>query len=431
MYAKKPVVRIFDFIIVVMMGSLLAAMVLNSCSEIEDTVTYKVNEPVYMSYSDLRTPPPVQTAQAITSPGKICLYGDYIFINELNKGFHIIDNANPSSPQPVGFVDLPGNIDLAIKDNLLFADSYVDLVWFDITQPTQPAAVGRLEQAFPDALPSSDNHYPTMGVDFSKGVVVGWEVKTITEKRFRDTNCPECLYQNDGATYGSTGGSSGVATMTGSMARFAVHGDYLYAVTNFMLKVFAISGNAVTPGGEQYLSWNTETIFAYGQKLFLGTTSGLLIYDIANPAVPEHLSSLNHVLGCDPVVVQGDYAYVTIRGGNACGQNLSLLDVVDVSNPAQPRLKVSYGMQSPYGLGIDGDMLFVCDEGLKIFDASDPLQIGARQLKHFTGINGFDVIPYNNILMLIGSDGLYQYDYADVQDIKQISVLHITRNNRR
>ena len=281
-----------------------------------------------------------------------------------------------------------------------------------------------MEQAFPNTLPPTDNYYSTTGTDPSKGVVVGWKVKTITEKI---VSRPEF----DGALYTNAGSSSGVATMTGSMARFAVHGDYLYAVSNFSLKVFALSGNTVTNGGEQYLNWNTETIFPYGQKLFLGTTSGLLIYDITNPAVPERLSSLNHVLGCDPVVVQWDYAYVTIRGGNTCGQDLSLLDVVDVSNPAQPRLKVSYGMQSPYGLGIDGDVLFVCDEGLKVFDASDPLLIGGRLLKHFTGINGFDVIPYNHTLILIGSDGLYQYDYSDILDIKQISVLRIAGNNQR
>ena len=423
MCAKKRIVKIFDFTIVIM-GSLLAVMALNSCNdmEMEDTVTYIVNEPVYMSYSDFRTPPPVQTAQEITNPGKICLYGDYIFINEVDKGFHIIDNTNPSSPQPVGFVNLPGNIDLAVKDNLLFADSYVDLVWFDLTQPAQPAVAGRMEQAFPNTLPPVDNYYSTTEIDSGKGVVVGWKIKTITEKIVRR---PGLDYQNEGALYTSAGGSSGVVTMTGSMARFAVHGDYLYAVTNSMLKVFSISGNTVTKSSEQYLNWNTETIFAYDQKLFLGTTSGLLIYDMANPVAPVRLSSLNHVLGCDPVVVQGDYAYVTIRGGNDCGQDLSLLDVVNISNPSQPRLIVSFGMQSPYGLGIDGDMLFVCDEGLKIFDASDPLLIGARQLEHFTGINGFDVIPYNNILMVIGSDGLYQYDYSDKQVVKLISKLEM------
>jgi hypothetical protein len=424
MYAKKRIVRIFDFIIVTTLGSLLAVVLLTSCNDDEDTITYMVNEPVYMSYSDFRASPSVQTARAITSPGKICLYGRYIFINEVDKGFHIIDNTNPSSPQRVGFVDLPGNIDLAVKGNLLFADSYVDLVWFDLTQPANPAPAGRLEQAFPNTLPPTDNYYSTTGIDFNKGVVVGWKVKTVTEKVSRNSGLD---YQNEGALYTNAGSSSGVATMTGSMARFAVQDDYLYAVTNSVLKVFSISGNTVTKGHEQYLDWNTETIFAYGQKLFLGTTSGLLIYDIANPAVPVRLSSLNHVLGCDPVVVQGDYAYVTIRGGNTCGQNLSLLDVVDVSNPAQPRLTVSYGMQSPYGLGIDGDVLFVCDEGLKVFDASDPLLIGARLVKHFTGINGFDVIPYNNILILTGSDGLYQYDYSDIMDIKQISVLEMPK----
>jgi hypothetical protein len=138
---------------------------------------------------------------------------------------------------------------------------------------------------------------------------------------------------------------------------------------------------------------------------------------------------LNHVVGCDPVVVQGDYAYVTIRGGNACGQDLSLLDVVDISNPAQPRLMASYRMHSPYGLGIDGDVLFVCDEGLKVFDAADPLKIKEKQLAHFTGIGGFDVIPYGNILLVIGDDGLYQYDYSNIYDIKQISALKMGQSS--
>jgi hypothetical protein len=104
---------------------------------------------------------------------------------------------------------------------------------------------------------------------------------------------------------------------------------------------------------------------------------------------------------------------------------------VDISDPAQPRLKVSYGMESPYGLGIDGNVLFVCDEGLKVFDAADPLKIAAEQLAHFTGISGFDVIPYNNILLVIGDDGLHQYDYSDIQDIKQISTLKITTNQKK
>ncbi|MDR0581397.1 MAG: hypothetical protein LBG31_00365 [Prevotellaceae bacterium] len=435
MYAKKRMVKIFDTIIIATAAGLLAVMVLNSCNDdLQNTVTYSVNEPVYMSFSEFRTPPPVKAAQEIVNPGKICLYGNYIFINEITKGFHIIDNTHHSSPKPVGFIDLPGNIDMAVKDNLLFADSYIDLVWFDITQPAQPKAAGRLKDVFPNVLPPVDNEYPVKEIDNSKGVVVGWEVTTITEEEKPPRyypypwNCPTCFYNMDAAAYSwQNAGGTGVATMTGSTARFAAYGDYLYVVTSSMLKVFALSGNTVTKGHEQYLSWNTETIFACDQKLFLGTTTGLLIYDIANPAAPARLSSLSHVMGCDPVVVQGNYAYVTIRGGNACGQDRSLLDVIDISNPSSPYVKTWVSMYSPYGLGIDGNTLFVCDNGLKVFDASDPLQIGTRQVQHFTGISGMDVIPYDNVLILIGQDGLYQYDYSDIQDIKQISVLSVTK----
>ncbi|MDR3134236.1 MAG: hypothetical protein LBU42_09525 [Prevotellaceae bacterium] len=437
MYAKKRIVRIFDSIIITMAAALLLTAIFAGCNDaIKNTVTYPVNEPVYMPFSEFRTPPPVKTAQEIVNPGKICLYGDYIFINEIAKGFHIIDNSNPASPHAVGFIDLPGNIDLAINNNLLFADSYIDLVWFNIDLPAQPQASGRLEDVFPNVLPPIDNEYPMKGIDNTKGVVVGWEVKTITEEEERSRYIPypvwyaEYAYLNYADSWGGAARSSGATALTGSTARFAAYGDYLYVVTSSQLKVFAVSGNTVAKGLEQYLSWNTETVFAYDQKLFLGTTTGLLIYDIANPAAPARLSSVSHVLGCDPVVVQGNYAYVTIRGGNACGQNLNLLDIVDISNPAQPFLKTSFNMQSPYGLGIDGQALFICDNGLKVFDASDPLKIGERRLAHFSGISGVDVIPYNNTLILIGGDGLYQYDYSDLRDIKPVSVLKVSTDKK-
>jgi hypothetical protein len=429
MISKKRMVKIIDMTIYVMAIATLMVLIPNACNDqVKATVTYSVNEPVYMSFGEFRAARPLQQVQAMENPGKICLYGDYLFINEIEKGIHVVDNRNPASPQPVAFIELLGNIDIAVKGNLLYADSYIDLVWFDVSNPAQPVAGGRLENVFRHILPSVSNDYPVTEVDFEKGVIVGWNVKTITEEedvnRYRP--CLNCMYDVAVAD-GSYNGGGGSTTMTGSMARFAVYGDYLYVVHEGMLKVFLLSGNRVTAGSEQYLTWNVETIFAYEQKLFLGTTSGLLIYDITQPDAPAYLSSLNHVVGCDPVVVQGDYAYVTVRGGNACGQNLSLLEVVDISNPAQPFTKASFDMASPYGLGIDGNILFVCDEGLKVFNAAEPQQINSKLLSHFSNIAGFDVIPYNGILMLIGSDGLYQYDYSDIKNIKQLSVLSVQK----
>ena len=77
--------------------------------------------------------------EEITQQGKICFYDGYLYMSEPGKGIHIIDNRNPSSPAVVGFIELLGNADLAIRNDLLYADSYVDLVWFDISNPAIPA----------------------------------------------------------------------------------------------------------------------------------------------------------------------------------------------------------------------------------------------------------------------------------------------------
>jgi hypothetical protein len=103
------------------------------------------------------------------------------------------------------------------------------------------------------------------------------------------------------------------------------------------------------------------------------------------------------------------------------------MEVIDISSITNPYLVKSYPMFNPHGLGVDGDLLFVCDgdAGLKVYDKSDPLQILNNQLAHYKDFNTFDVIPLNNILMLIGANGIYQYDYSDPKNIKQISQLKI------
>ena len=63
------------------------------CTELYDGVTYT---PMYTPMSSLRTVN-IQPAKVITSNGKIFIKGNYIFLNELDKGFHIIDNTNPTA----------------------------------------------------------------------------------------------------------------------------------------------------------------------------------------------------------------------------------------------------------------------------------------------------------------------------------------------
>ncbi|NJO03674.1 MAG: hypothetical protein HC880_20145, partial [Bacteroidia bacterium] len=137
----------------------------------------------------------------------------------------------------------------------------------------------------------------------------------------------------------------------GSLARFAIAGDHLYIVDNSKLHVYNITDPAnPLSGAEVHLGVNIETIFPYDNKLFIGSQTGMHIYDRINPNQPKFISRYDHVMSCDPVVVQGNYAYVTLRSGTDCRLGANLLDVIDISNPYHPKIVNSYSMINPHGL---------------------------------------------------------------------------------
>lgn len=416
----------------------LLMVALTSCEEkITEMVTYRINEPIFMAKEDFRNSVKVSAVpQQITGYGKISYYQGYLFMSEPGKGIHIIDNQDPQNPQPVGYIELLGSADLSVRNGILYADSYVDLVWFDITNPAQPEYKGRLEDVFPDALPLIPN---AMGIDWDmcygegkqEGVIVDWlEVeRTVPVEKYRNSwFSGGWLFRNglmlesnfDGALGG--GGNS----INGSMSRFTIYQDYLYAVINNQLAIFDLSKSEPEKAVENiYVGWNVETIFSYQDHMYMGTPTGMLIYSVEKPLRPEFRSSIQHVFGCDPVVVEGDIAYVTIHSGDNCGQNSNELIIIDVKDKWRPRQIVSYAMTKPKGLGIDNKVLFVCDDGLRIFKADNPQTIMANELAHYKGLKGYDVIPFNNVLMMIAEDGIYQYDYIDISNIKQISYLKV------
>jgi hypothetical protein len=199
----------------------------------------------------------------------------------------------------------------------------------------------------------------------------------------------------------------------GSMARFTIAADHLYIVNNSGLMAYSLS-RPTDPQRTQQVSLNfgVETIFPYKNNLFIGTQTGMYIYGLANPSQPQRLSFYQHVQSCDPVVAQGNYAYVTLRSGTACRNTaINSLDIINISDLAQPKLIRSYPMLNPHGLGVDGSLLFVAEgtKGLKMLDVSDPLT--AKTLAFFQDVNSFDVIPRNNTLIVTGSKGIYQYRY--------------------
>jgi len=415
----------------------LTLLALTGCEDkVTETVTYKINEPIFMSTATFRNSVKVTAEpQKITSIGKMCFYNNYLYISEPEKGIHIINNTDPANPQMIGFIQLLGNADLAIRNGMLYADSYIDLVWFDVTNPALPELKGRLDSIFPTAMPMIPNNY---GYDYSsiysgksKGIVIGWELKERTEEVTHYTGGWEkggVLYDGTGIALNSGSGSSNSTGVNGSMSRFSIYNNYLYSVVNNYLNIFDLSNVIPTKAGADfYIGRNVETIFSYKDNMFMGTPTGMLIYSVKDPVKPSFQSSLSHVYGCDPVVVENDLAYVTVHSGNLCGQTNNELFIVNVSDVKNPKQIVSYTMTNPKGLGIDNGRLFLCDDGLKVFNVTDPQKIMSNQLAHYSGMDGYDVIPQNNILMMIASDGLYQYDYSDITNIKQISKIPIEK----
>ncbi|WMI67637.1 LVIVD repeat-containing protein [Mangrovimonas sp. YM274] len=211
----------------------------------------------------------------------------------------------------------------------------------------------------------------------------------------------------------------------GSLARFVVKGDYLYTVDLYGLHVFNITNisNPVEVNSVP-IGFNIETLFAYKEYLYVGSRNGMYIYSVQNPELPEYLSDVQHFTACDPVVANDTHAFVTLHADIGCGNTINVLEVYDVSDIVNPVLISSRNLTQPIGLGLYGNYLFVCDDEVKIFDVSDPEN---STLVNSINKNAFDVIIHQDLLILIGENGLYQYslNYNDIQDITELSSLNI------
>jgi hypothetical protein len=212
----------------------------------------------------------------------------------------------------------------------------------------------------------------------------------------------------------------------GSLARFAVTSTHLYAVDDESLNVYQILSNGeLGKINSVSLEEGVETIFAYGESLYIGTNSAMHTFDITNPSNPSFVSSYSHIVACDPVVVQDTLAFVSIRVSNCRPTGSNTLDIINIKNPSTPILLSNYTLQSPYGLGVDGNLLFVCEaeHGLKILDISNPFN--ATLIKSYSNEHAYDVIPHNGLLILTGDDGIAQYDYSDQLNIQKLSLIPV------
>lgn len=231
------------------------------------------------------------------------------------------------------------------------------------------------------------------------------------------------------------------------MARFTVVGDYLYTVSYNNLTVISLADPSnpviIKNSGISFPWGDIETIYPFEEFLLIGSRSALYIYDISIPSKPREVSRVQHFTSCDPVVASGEYAYVTLNGGRTCTagsrNELIVYSIADIRSGKSPIELTSVTMTNPRGLGVDGAAarLFVCERGLEMYDISDPASLNysnlidtSTEVPGAQNMDAYDVIVLSEqaTVIVVGSTGLYQFDYS-TDKLILISYIPVVQDN--
>jgi hypothetical protein len=386
---------------------IIFSVLLTGCLQDEVLQTYTFFRPVYKTSEQARAEIRSYPAEDIRQPGKIYYKDGYVFLNDLHRGIHVIDIRNTAQPKRVSFIKIPGCVDMAVRNSILYADMFTDLVAIDISDPLNIRRTHIAEGAFPE------NYYN--GYLPPKGQVITDWVRvdtTILQKDYADWfgTMKDANVLFSMASLKTTAGNG----TGGSMARFTLAADRLYTVSQSSLNIFNVSvAEKPSMVSKAHIGWDIETIFPYKQNLFIGSMTGMYIFDITNKDLPIQKGRFDHARVCDPVVADDQFAFVTLRNGNECQGFINQLDVVDVTNVTKPSLVKSYPMTNPHGLSKDGNLLLICDgkDGLRILDAQNPRDI--KPVSILKGMNTYDVITLGGIAIVTATDGLYLIDYRN------------------
>src|SRR5258708_34330857 len=175
-------------------------LLLSGCFKDKVTKTYTIVRPVYTPkttfLANINGNINGNAGQPIGSIGRIYVKDKFIYLSEPEKGIHIIDNSDPAHPQQTAFLNIPGNEEIAIKGNTLYADMYRELLAIDISNPHQIKVTGMTVNVFRDRY-NGVGGYTTInngvGVD-SNMIITGYVTKDTT----MDTDAPKAAYPGGG-----------------------------------------------------------------------------------------------------------------------------------------------------------------------------------------------------------------------------------------
>ncbi|MEE9374688.1 MAG: hypothetical protein V3V00_16655 [Saprospiraceae bacterium] len=398
---------------------LLTMAMISSCSKDYDTAEIFYTKAIakYGNLDEIRKIPLLGNVQTISNPGKIFVSDQFLLIGEEGKGIHLLDNSNPENPQPISFINVPGNHEFFVHEQSIFAESYYDMLKIDFSIPRQPRLVSRVKNYFQPHLLNSTGEN-----------LIGFDFQKVTEK-IRDNDQEfwnEYYLYNDiyvdhlqavithSAVPSSFAGSS---QSIGSVNRITRTKGHVYAINRSKMAVFS-DHDELALLGEGFYGSQMESIYPNGDHLFIGGSSSIEILNITNPAKPHYSGSFLHPTSCDPVYPIDSVAYVTLRtdDDDICPGDVNALVVLDITDVRIPQNVQEIEMLSPFGISLIGDVLYVGEgeNGLKIFDATDRHHLVL--LKHDQSLKAYDVISHPtrmDLILVAGPHGFGQYSVTN------------------
>ena len=393
-----------------------AAILLGSCRKNIGTIqqTYIKAIAQYEDINLLRKSAIITPPRNITNTGKI-FYGEtFLLIGEKNKGIHLINNANPKFPGPVSFLDLPYTNEFYVHNNILYAVSHYDIIKIDITNISNPVILGRLNNAFGPFVKDANGNI-LVGFTFQK-VTEQFELGSEEEQALRINNTLYYDYQDKVIPFSQVPSSfiGSSVKNKGTLNRIAFSNNNLFIIGNDDIHSFIDNGTQFSKGTRKVIGEELETIYVHKNHLFVGTTSEMII--LTNSVSPTVVSRYEHQVTCDPVLPNDDVAYLTLRSTseNGCNGSINVLEVVDISNLNNPIGVASVDMESPYGMAILGNYLFIAqgNNGLKVMDITLPKS--PVLFANYPSIRGFDVLRHPSVangILITGNNGFKQYSF--------------------
>lgn len=141
----------------------LFGITLLTTSCFNDDVPTSAYEPKLMNRSAFEKSTTLSESKTIINSGKIYIKDNFLFVNEVNEGFHIFDNRDPQKPKNIMFLNVLGATDIAIKNDVLFINNATDLIAVTINQETKELTIqDRIKNAFPQKISPDgfDNNTP-------------------------------------------------------------------------------------------------------------------------------------------------------------------------------------------------------------------------------------------------------------------------------